>query len=138
MKKILALACGLCCGLSAATAQVRINEIVASNARCFPDITDFEDYPDWIELKNTGATAASLKGYFLSDDPSNPFKWAIPSTASIPAGGHLLFMADSHDAAPGQTFPRGYWPWKDFVTEKYHTNFGLSADGESVVLTHAT
>ncbi len=138
MNKILTLACSLCCGLTVAAAQVQINEIVASNARCFPDITDFEDYPDWIELKNAGATTASLDGYFLSDDPSNPYKWAIPSTATIPAGGHLLFMADSHDAAPGQTFPRGYWPWKSFVTERYHTNFGLSADGESVVLTQAT
>ena len=73
MKRLLSLACGLCCGLTMATAQVQINEIVASNARCFPDITDFEDYPDWIELKNTGATAASLDGYFLSDDPLQSF-----------------------------------------------------------------
>lgn len=115
-------------------ADVQINEIVASNTRSFPDITDFEDYPDWIELGNTGATAVSLDGYFLSDDAATPLKWRVPAGASIPGNGYLMIMADGHDAAPGQTFPRGYWPWKDFQTGRYHTNFNLSATGESVVL----
>ena len=128
--------CGLLCGMS--QAQVQIHEIMASNTRAYPDITDFEDYPDWIELKNTGAAAASLNGYFLSDDPSDPFKWPVPTTASIAAGGFLLFMADGHDAAPGQTFPRGYWPWRNFTTEKYHTNFNLASEGETLTLTQAT
>ena len=116
-------------------AQVRIHELMASNTRAYPDITDFEDYPDWIELKNSGAAAASLNGYFMSDDPGDPFKWPVPSSASIPGNGFLLFMADGHDAAPGETHPRGYWPWKDFVTEKYHTNFGLDSLGETLTLT---
>ncbi len=119
-------------------AQVRIHELMASNTRAYPDITDFEDYPDWIELKNSGAVATSLNGYFLSDDPGDPFKWPVPSSASIPGNGFLLFMADGHDAAPGQTFPRGYWPWKNFTTEKYHTNFNLGGEGETVTLTQAT
>jgi len=117
--------------------QVRINEFMASNTRSVPDITDFEDYPDWIELHNPGVTAVNLDGYYLSDNPTDRFKWAIPSGASIPAGGYLMFIADGQDAAPGESHPRGYWPWKDFITEKYHTNFSLSADGESVVLTQA-
>src|SRR6476661_8302284 len=54
---------------AAATPPVVINEFMAANTRAFPDITDFEDYPDWIELKNTTAAAVSLNGYFLSDDP---------------------------------------------------------------------
>ncbi len=121
-----------------ADADVVINEIMASNTRAFPDITDFEDYPDWIELKNTGASPVSLAGYFLSDNPADPFKWQIPPGASIPANGFLLIMADGHDAGPGQVFPRGYWPWKNAVTEKYHANFSLSALGETLTLTVAT
>ncbi len=128
----------LAIGFSTARAQVQINEIMASNTRAYPDITDFEDYPDWFELKNTTGSVVSLNGYFISDDPKDPFKWPVPSAASIPANGFLVFMADGHDAAPGETFPRGYWPWKDFVTEKYHTNFNLSATGESLTLTRAT
>lgn len=121
-----------------ALAQVRINEFMASNTRSVPDITDFEDYPDWIELHNPGLTEVSLDGYFLSDNPGDPFKWPIPAGATIPAGGYLMVMADGNDAAPGESHPRGYWPWRNFTTEKYHTNFSLSADGESVVLTQAT
>ncbi|MCL5096827.1 MAG: lamin tail domain-containing protein [Candidatus Omnitrophica bacterium] len=111
---------------------------MASNVRAVPDITDFEDYPDWLELKNTGNSTVSLDGYFLSDSPSNPFKWGFPTGASIPANGFLLIMADGHDAAPGQTFPRGYWPWKSFVTEKYHANFRLAATGETLSLSRVT
>lgn len=119
-------------------AQVRINEIMASNTRAFPDIVDFEDYPDWIELKNTSDVTVSLANYYLSDDPADPYKWAFPAGASIPANGFLLVMADGNDAVPGQSFPRGYWPWRNFTTERYHSNFGLSADGESVLLSRAT
>src|SRR5205814_6459971 len=100
--------------------------------------TDFDDHPDWIELKNTGGSAAPLDGFFLSDSPSNPLKWAIPAGASIPANGFLIIVADGHDAAPGETFPRGYWPWKNFVTEKYHANFSLAAAGETLTLTETT
>ncbi|HBF17196.1 MAG TPA: hypothetical protein DDW37_06150, partial [Verrucomicrobiales bacterium] len=119
-------------------AQVRINEFMASNTKAFPDIIDFEDYPDWIELHNPNLVDASLDGFFLSDDPASPFKWPIPAGAVVPAGGYLLFMADGNDAGLGESHPRGYWPWRDFTTERYHTNFGLSAEGEAVVLTQTT
>lgn len=119
------------------TAQVQLNELVASNTQATPDIVDFEDYPDWLELKNTGAATASLQNYYLSDDPADPFKWAFPATASIPANGHLLVIADGNDAIPGQSFPRGYWPWRNFTTERYHTNFSLASTGETLVLSKA-
>ena len=121
-----------------AGAQVQLNEVMASNTRAFPDMVDFEDYPDWLELRNTSSGAVSLAGYYLSDDPQDLYKWAIPAGASIPANGYLLIMADGHDAAPGQTFPRGYWPWRNFVTERYHANFSLSSAGESLLLTQVT
>ncbi len=138
MKRLLHLLATLLLGAYEAGAQVQINEIMASNTRSVPDIVDFEDYPDWFELKNTTNSVVSLDGYFISDDPSNPFKWAVPSGASIPANGYLMFIADGHDAAPGQSAPRGYWPWKNFTVEKYHTNFSLSALGETLTLTKAT
>lgn len=34
---------------------------------------------DWIELYNPGSAPAVLDGMFLSDDPTDPFKWQIPS-----------------------------------------------------------
>lgn len=136
VKPLIFACCFLVCG--SLSAQVQLNELMASNTRAYPDITDFEDYPDWIELRNLGAAEVSLAGYFISDDPADPFKWPVPAGATIAGHGYLLLMADGHDAAPGESHPRGYWPWKDFETEKYHTNFSLAAEGESVLLSRAT
>jgi hypothetical protein len=123
--------------ISPLAGQVQINEIMAKNTTVHPDIVDFEDYPDWIELHNTGATSASLDDHFLSDDPAEPFKWLIPAGTSIAPGGYLIIWADGYDAAPGEVHPRGYWPWDDFTTEGYHSSFNISSTGESVVLTKA-
>lgn len=117
--------------------QVRISEFLASNAQSHPDIVDFSDYPDWIELENTTDQPVSLGGWYLSDDPARPLRWALPSTTVIPARGFLLVWADGKDAFPGQTHPRGYWPWRNFVTEGHHANFSLSATGESIVLSRS-
>lgn len=138
MKHTRSLFAALLLGVAQSHAQVIINEIMATNTRAFPDIVDFEDYPDWFELKNTTAAPVSLDGYFISDDSGNPFKWQVPNGATIPANGFLLFMADGHDARPGETHPRGYWPWKNFTTERYHTNFNLSGTGETLRLTSTT
>jgi hypothetical protein len=119
---------------AALLSDIRINEIMASNTRSFPDVVDFEDYPDWIELHNDESEEISLDSYFLSDNPAQPFKWAVPPGTRIPANGYLLIMADGHDAAIGERHPRGYWPWRNFTTERLHTNFSLSAEGETLVL----
>ncbi len=81
--------------------QVRISEFLASNGRSHPDIVDFSDYPDWIELENTSDQAVSLGGWYLSDDPERPLRWAFPTTAVIPAHGFILVWADGKDAIPG-------------------------------------
>ena len=129
--KLLGVLCALC---GPVAAQVRISEFLASNTQAHPDIVDFEDYPDWIELENTSAEAVSLDGWYLSDSTGNPYKWPFPATATIPARGRLVVWADGYDTEPGKSFPRGYWPWRSFTTEGYHTNFSLSSVGEAVVL----
>lgn len=118
-----------------ATGQIRINELMTSNTRAYPDITDFEDYPDWLELYNPGTEAVSLEGYFLSDDPEEPLKWGFPSNAVIESGGYLVVIADGNELAKGQPFRRDYWPFATVFTEKNHTNFSLSSAGESLLLT---
>lgn len=120
------------------SAQIRVSELLAANTKSSPDVVDFEDYPDWVELENTSASAVSLAGYFLSDSTGNPYKWQFPATASIAPHGFLRVWTDGYDAKPGDVRPRGYWPWRNFTVEAYHTNFSLSSDGESVVLTKGT
>ncbi|MGC6427927.1 MAG: lamin tail domain-containing protein [Akkermansiaceae bacterium] len=115
--------------------QVRINELMASNTRAFPDVTDFEDYPDWLELHNPGTEKIKLEGYFLSDDPSAPLKWGFAPQAEISAGEYLVVIADGKDTPKGRSFRRPYWPFANVMTEKHHTNFSLSSSGESLILT---
>ncbi|MEN6578807.1 MAG: lamin tail domain-containing protein [Phycisphaerales bacterium] len=62
---------------------------------------------DWIELYNPTASAVSLAGWYLSDDVTEPAKWAIP-TGTIAAHGYASF--DDIDG------------------------FGLAWDGEEVML----
>ena len=131
-------AAALCLLPLLASAQVRISEFLASNTRSHPDIVDFGDYPDWIELENTTAAPVSLAGWYLSDDPAKPLRWAFPASSTIPAHGFLVVWADGRNAFPGEIHPRGYWPWRDFTTEAHHTDFSLSALGESIVLSRTT
>jgi hypothetical protein len=54
-------------------AQVVINEFSCANQNTILD--NFNEYEDWIELYNVGATAVDLTGYYLSDNKNNPTKW---------------------------------------------------------------
>ncbi|MDA7518161.1 lamin tail domain-containing protein [bacterium] len=117
-----------------AAAEIRINEVMASNVRSFPNAMDFEDYPDWIELFNTSSQQQSLKGYYLSDDPDNPTKWAFPNEATIAPFEHLVIVADGHDSPKGMEHSRSYVGGKKFTTQFHHTNFKLSSSGEIISL----
>ena len=120
--------------LSVSGQAVRISEFMAANTTTFPDNADFDDYSDWIELENTTDSAIDLSSYYLSDDLAIPLRWKFPAGTSIPGNSFFLVRADGYDAGPGETFVREAAPWGDFTTKNYHTNFKLSAAGESVVL----
>lgn len=111
-----------------------INEILPDNVSSTPEIYDFTDFGDWIELYNGGSSAVDLSGYYLSDNLESPFRWRIPDGATIPAHGHLLFWADGYDSKPGLSLTRTFYPYASFVTRSYHTNFKLAATGEQVGL----
>jgi hypothetical protein len=96
-----------------------INEVMASNTSALPDPERPGEFPDWIELYNAGSQPLSLDGMFLTDDPIEPNKFPIPlGLPSVPAGGYVLFYADSAAMDLGG----------------YHTNFSLSNTGEYVGL----
>lgn len=114
------------------SAQVIINEIMAKNVSTTADMVDFDDFSDWIEIRNTQNTSVDLSNYFLTDNLADPYKWKIPAGTIIPANGFLLFWADGYDSEPGKSYIRDYWPWDNFTTQRYHTNFKLSASGEEL------
>lgn len=85
--------------IPAAQAQVVINEYSCSNESTVTD--PFGKYSDWVELYNTGGTAATLSGLYLSDDPTDLLKWQIPGTVTIPAGGKRMIFCNDRGSVSG-------------------------------------
>lgn len=80
-----------------------------------------ESYPDWIEIHNRGNTPLSLAGHALSNNAKNPAKWVFPDI-SIEAGEYLVVLATGKNIRDPQK------------KNELHTNFGLSGDGDVVLL----
>ena len=116
------------------TQSVIINEFLASNVRDTPEMQDFDDYTDWIELYNSSIEQVVLDEIFLTDDLNNPLKWKIPNGTLIDPEGYLVIWADDYDEGPGHVYTRPYWPWEQFVTQNFHTNFKLNKNGEELGL----
>jgi hypothetical protein len=100
--------------------QLRINEFLANNTSCCPDIDGgTEEFDDWIEIYNAGNTAVNIGGMFLSDDKDDPFKSHISETdaalTTIQPGSFKVIWADEQ----GSQGP-------------LHMNFKLASDGEDI------
>lgn len=101
------------CAAAQLHAQVRISEFLADNVSGIQDENGTRQ--DWIELSNSGSTAVSVDGWWLTDKVTNPAQWRLPAV-SIPARGTLLVWASGKDR---------YHP-----ARQLHTNFSLSKSGE--------
>ncbi len=102
--------------MQAASPTVLITEVQAANTSTVTD--DRGGYADWIELHNPTDTPITLLGYTLTDDPTEPAKWALPA-ATLAPGAFLLVWASGRD----QVTPAGW-----------HTSFRLRRGGEYVGL----
>jgi hypothetical protein len=120
--------------IASVNAQVRITEFLADNVSTNPDMYDFDDFSDWIELHNEGSSTIDLSGYSLTGNLNNPKKSIIPSGVSIPAGGYLLFWADKHNSIPGTPEKRPDDQESAYTTKYYHCDFKLDKEGEQVGL----
>lgn len=95
-----------------------INEILASNVFSRVDELEVGELrSDLVELYNAGEEALSLGGLCITDDLEDPCKHALSDALSVPAGGHLLLLADG-------------------LTElgPTHLGFSLEVEGESLGL----
>ena len=95
--------------------DVVINEFLADNETTQQD--PHGEYDDWIELYNNTDSAVNLTGYYLSDDPNEPYKWVFPDTL-IEANDYLIIWADEDSGQIG-----------------LHADFKLSKSGEEIVFT---
>jgi len=71
---------------------VWVNEVQPENRDGLRDAAGQTE--PWLELHNSSVTPVSLVGYFLTDDPAEPRKWALPTSSSVPAAGFLVVWLD--------------------------------------------
>ncbi|MGA1266826.1 MAG: CotH kinase family protein [Phycisphaerales bacterium] len=102
-----------------ALAQVRINEMLASNGTSIRD--EDGDSSDWLELVNLGSQPVSLLNWGLSDS-GNPFKWRF-GDVTIQPGQHLLVWASGKNRTSGANI---------------HASWSISAGGEVLSLVDAS
>lgn len=100
----------------AGDSAVLINELMADNESAVADSQG--DFDDWIELRNVSDDEIDLTGLYLTDNPSNPRKWAFPEGTIIPPQGYLIVWADDDEGD----------------SAGLHASFRLSADGEELYL----
>ncbi len=104
--------------ISSGYSQIFINEICSANDSAITDIDG--DAEDFIELYNSGTNPIDIGGWHLTDSTSTPSKWSFPADTIIQANSYLIVWASGKD----KYLPSGH----------YHTNFSISAEGESVTL----
>lgn len=95
---------------------LRISEVLRDNRISAADSDG--DRPEWAELYNHSDQPVELKGYYLSDDPYNLMKWALPE-GTLKAGEYLLVFLSG----------------KDRTGAELHASFGLGDDEPTLYLT---
>ncbi|NVO02007.1 MAG: lamin tail domain-containing protein [Bacteroidetes bacterium] len=72
-------------------AQLVINEGSNRNYSTIKD--ENAEFPDWIEIYNSGSTTINLLNYSLSDDSLNPAKWTFPNVQLLPGAYKIIFCS---------------------------------------------
>lgn len=105
-------------GTSLMYGDLVVNEFCAS-CDSLSGIADANgDFDDWIELYNNTTETIDLSNAFLSDNLTDPAKWAFPAGTNIAPDSYLIIWAD-----------------EDLDQDGLHADFKLSKDGESITLT---
>jgi len=89
--------------------SVYLNEVVTDAQSGLAD--EDKTQSGWIEIHNGKKELVNLRGWFLSDEASNPTKWRFPAVALLP-GGYMVIFASGKD--------------RTNVSSQLHTNFRLS------------
>ncbi len=97
--------------------DLSLNELMSFNDTTVVD--NFGEFDDFIEIVNSGLSGINLEGYYLTDNPQFPFKFAFPDTVIQP-GDHFLVWADT-----------------DTDQGTMHAGFNLNSEGETVYLLYS-
>lgn len=94
-----------------------ISEFLADDESILPD--EDGEFSGWIEIFNPTAASISLNGHFLTDNQSEPTKWAFPNL-TLHAGAYLVVFASGKE--------------RTNTAAPLHTNFRLNNAGEYLAL----
>ena len=94
--------------------EIVLNEFMSDNTSGMTDQNS--EFEDWAELYNSSSRSINLKGFYLSDDLKNPFKWQFADTI-MPPNTYLITWLDN-----------------DVLQSGVHANFKLSTLGEDLVM----
>ena len=97
-----------------------ISEICTANHQSL--VSETLGTPDWVELYNGSRKALNLKGYGLTDNPKQSYKYTLPDVTLEPGGYLLVYFTGGNEAADA---------------DPLCTGFGLSRYGESLLLVDA-
>jgi hypothetical protein len=94
-----------------------INEFLAQNDHWNQD--EYSDHEDWIELFNKTNVVLDLSNVYVSNNANAIAKWKLPTGTTIMPNAYLTIFADD-----------------DSLEKIYHTNFNISKDSGSIVLSN--
>jgi hypothetical protein len=81
-------------GSAPVAGTIVINEFMCSNDVTVVPDGHPDDYPDWLELYNTGDTPIDIGGWYFTDDMADPMQYQVPADIPdqtvIPGHGYLL------------------------------------------------
>lgn len=108
------------------TGTLIINEFMCSNDTTFIlDELGPDNYPDWIEIYNTGDTPIDIGGWYLTESLDDPMMYQIPTNIPeqtiIPGRGYLILLANGVADGISLSFKLG----------SGGDDIGLSQDGET-------
>lgn len=101
----------------AENSPVVFSEVMSTNTKTLTD--ENGQYYDYIELYNRSSEAVNLEGWYLTDDETQLRKWRMPQV-TLGAGEYLVVYASKLDRKDDPAY--------------LHTNFGLSSEGETLLL----
>ena len=95
---LMLLACFFLLTLSAARADVIINEVMASNG-----FYESGHAWDWVELYNDGDSAVDLSGWGFTDSKKDLYKFTFPDGAKLKSGEYLtIWCTGKENKTPGK------------------------------------
>jgi hypothetical protein len=105
---------------SSPSAMLVINEVCTVNHKSL--ISETLGSPDWLELYNGSSKTLNLKGYGLTDNPKQSYKYTLPEVTVEPGGYLIVYFVGGSEEADN---------------DPLCTGFGLSRFGESLLLVDA-